>query len=50
MITVSLDDKYIKENLKAIELMRSIGFSDEEIQKKYDEQVVRDKEVEQDDN
>ena len=49
MITIDLNDMalpYAKENIKAIlELRKSGMFTDEQIQKLYDEQVKKDKEA-----
>ena len=43
MITINLNDDYMEENLQAITELRSIGFSDEEIQKLYNKQFEKDK-------
>ena len=44
MITVDLRDKHLKENLEAIEMLRSGGyFTDEELQRLYDKQVEKDR-------
>ena len=43
MISISLRDENLIENVKAISTLKQSGlFSDEEIQKKYDEQTKRD--------
>ena len=43
MITINLEDKHIKENLEAIKGLRATGrYTDEELQKMYDEQVEKD--------
>lgn len=42
MITLDLTDKHLKENLEAIEELRSFGYSDEQIQEFYDRQVKAD--------
>lgn len=48
MVTVSLDDKFLTENCEAIMVLKSLGFTDEQIQELYDKQVARDiKESEQ---
>lgn len=47
MITINLNDDYMEENLQAIMELRSIGFSDEEIQKMYNKQFEKDKRSEQ---
>lgn len=47
MITINLNDDYMEENLQAIMELRSIGFSDEEIQKLYNKQFEKDKRNEQ---
>ena len=45
MISVDLRDPHLAENARAIMELRAIGiFSDEEIQRMYDEQVRRDAE------
>lgn len=44
MITVDLRDMKLKENLEAIKELKKIGYSDEELQKMYDEQVQTDRE------
>ncbi len=43
MITITLDDPFIRENLKAIADLKELGFSDEEIQELYDRQTEFDK-------
>ena len=43
MITISLDDPYLRENLKAIADVKEFGFTDEEIQELYDRQIEFDK-------
>ena len=44
MLTVDMSDKHLTENLKAImECHKSGLFTDEELQKMYDAQVVKDK-------
>lgn len=42
MITVNLRDTHLTENLQAIMELRSIGFTDEEIQKLYNRQFEKD--------
>lgn len=42
MITVNLRDTHLTENLQAIMELRSIGFTDEEIQKLYNKQFEKD--------
>lgn len=43
MMTFTLSDPHIAENVKAAMNLRSTGvFSDEEIQRMYDEQIKRD--------
>lgn len=43
MITLTLSDPHIVENFKAVMNLSSTGmFSDEEIQRMYDEQIKRD--------
>jgi len=42
MISVNLRDTHLTENLQAIMELRSIGFTDEEIQKLYDKQFEKD--------
>ena len=45
MIRVDLNDMKLKENLEAIIYLRKTGlFTDEQLQKMYDEQVKKDKE------
>ena len=44
MITVDLRDTKLKENLEAIKELKKLGYSDEELQKMYDEQARRDRE------
>lgn len=45
MITFSLDDPNVAENLKAIEELRLTGmFTEEELQEMYDKQVEADRE------
>lgn len=44
MITVDLRDTKLKENLEAIKELKKIGYSDEDLQKMYDEQVRIDRE------
>lgn len=39
MITVDLRDTKLKENLKALKELKKLGYSDEDLQKMYDEQV-----------
>ena len=46
MITLDLTDKHLKENLEAIEELRSFGYSDEQIQEFYDIQVKADRVIE----
>lgn len=47
MITISLSDPKVVENFKAAIELRNTGmFSDEEIQRMYDEQIQRDAEKE----
>lgn len=48
MINIQLNE-HSAEDCKAIMALREIGFSDEEIQAKYDEQLKADKEVEDED-
>lgn len=44
MITITLDDKHIRENLKAIADLKELGiYTDEEIQEMYDRQVAYDR-------
>lgn len=43
MIKIQLDE-HIVEDYKAIKAMKELGFSDKEIQRKYDEQKRIDKE------
>ena len=44
MIEIRLDDPKLIENIKAVQEIRKYGyFSDEEIQKMYDDQVKQDK-------
>ena len=43
MVTISLDDENIVENIKAIQTLKEFGFSDEEIQELYCKQVELDK-------
>ena len=43
MVKMNLDDPYLFENFRAIKNLRDFGYSDEEIQKLYDEQVEIDK-------
>lgn len=46
MITLKLDDPHLTENLEAVHNIRTRGwFSDEEIQRMYDDQLRRDKEA-----
>jgi hypothetical protein len=42
MVTINLRDDHIKENLQAIMELRSIGFTDDEIQRLYDRQFEKD--------
>lgn len=42
MITISLDDEKITDNLKAIQTLKEFGFSDDEIQEMYCKQVEAD--------
>lgn len=42
MIDINLRDDHLQENLQAIMELRSIGFTDDEIQKLYDRQLERD--------
>ena len=41
MVNIKLD-KYSAEDIKAIQVLRSFGFPDEEIQKLYDKQKQKD--------
>lgn len=43
MVTVSLKDKHLAENVSVILGLKNFGFSDEEIQKMYDKQVEEDR-------
>ena len=43
MIRVNLDDPHLTEHLECLNELREFGYSDEEIQKLYDEQVEKDK-------
>lgn len=43
MITITLDDPFIRENLKAVADLKELGFSDEAIQELYDRQIEIDK-------
>lgn len=45
MVTISLDDKKIVDNFKAIQTLKEFGFSDDEIQEMYCKQVRVDSEV-----
>ena len=46
MIQVNLNDPKLDENVKAIEHLKSTGlFTDEQLQKLYDEQVEADKKM-----
>jgi hypothetical protein len=42
MIDINLRDDHLQENLQAIMELRSIGFTDDEIQKLYDRQFEKD--------
>lgn len=43
-VYLSLDDNNLEENEKAVMTLKKSGlFSDEEIQRKYDEQVLKDR-------
>ena len=43
MITLDLNDKHLAENFKAIQELKELGiFTDEQLQKMYDEQVQKD--------
>ena len=42
MLTVSLRDKNVVENLKAINELKQFGFSEKEIQELYDRQLESD--------
>lgn len=42
MIDINLRDDHLQENLQAIMELRSIGFTDDEIQMLYDRQFERD--------
>lgn len=44
MITANMSDPNWAENLQAALALKKAGFSDEEIQTMYDEQVAKDKE------
>lgn len=47
MIKISFDDPNMVENFKAIQALRKTGlYTDEQLQKMYDDQVKRDKEAE----
>ena len=47
MVNVDLRDKHLSENVKAITELRKTGmFSEEELQRLYDEQVKKDEEEE----
>ena len=41
MVNIKLD-KYSAEDVQAIQVLRSLGFPDEEIQKMYDKQKQKD--------
>ena len=43
MVELRLDDEFLIENYKAIPVLKSLGFTDEQVQKLYDKQVERDK-------
>ncbi|MGN1161372.1 MAG: hypothetical protein ACI4SX_03900 [Candidatus Fimenecus sp.] len=43
MITVNLRDMHLKENLRALKVLKDFGFSGEYLQKKHDEQILNDK-------
>ena len=43
MITVDLNDMNLKENLKAMQELKELGFTDEEIPLMYNKQVQADK-------
>ncbi len=44
MIKIDLKDSMLEENIKALEHLRSLGiYTDEQLQKMYDEQVAKDK-------
>lgn len=43
MVTVSLKDKHLAENVSAILELKNFGYSDKEIQKMYNKQVEEDK-------
>ena len=43
MIALDFKDEHLVENFKAIQELKKFGFSDEEIQKMYEEQVELDK-------
>ena len=46
MVNINLRDEHLQENLQAIMELRSIGFTDDEIQKMYDKQLEQDKQNE----
>lgn len=43
MVKVRLDDEFLIENCKAITELKSLGFTDEQLQELYDKQVDHDK-------
>lgn len=46
MVILKLDDPHLVENFEAVHNIRARGwFSDEEIQRMYDDQIRRDKEA-----
>lgn len=46
MITLDFTDRHLKENLEAIKTLKEFGYTDEQLQKWYDEQVKADHERE----
>lgn len=48
MVTIKLD-KYAADYARGIQVLRELGVSDEEIQKKYDEEVRRREDAKTDD-
>lgn len=44
MITVDLNDKHLKENMRAIMELREFGiYTDEQLQEMYDKQLEKDR-------
>lgn len=43
MITINLNDPHCVENIKAMQELKEVGYTDEQLQRLYDRQIVKDR-------